>query len=111
MITYPAGTTTSSGTQGAWVTPPTDGSERIDGAGVTLLVADRVITGRRGRAAGSLEVVGEVDGTDRQRRAARAAGAGGAVLLDRGQVAAVGTVGELEAALAGRGLPEADVDP
>ena len=67
----------------AWATPPTDGGERLDGTGLTLLTADRVLTGRRGPAAGGLEVIG----------------GGAAVLVGATRILAVGTTGELEARL------------
>ena len=44
-----------------WTTPPTDGGERLDGRSVALVSADRVLTGRRGQAEGSLEVLGGAD--------------------------------------------------
>ena len=58
-----------------WITPPADGGERLDGRSAALITADRVLTGRRGRAEGGLEVLGGADD------AAREAGRGGAVLL------------------------------
>ncbi|WP_103062509.1 amidohydrolase family protein [Actinomyces qiguomingii] len=70
-----------------WITPPTDGGERLDGTGVTLLTADRVLTGRRGDAPGSLESVGE--GTPD----------GGAVVVAGDRLLAVGTADELTARL------------
>ena len=42
-----------------WITPPTTGGERLDGTGLTLLTADRVLTGRRGDLPGTLEVIGD----------------------------------------------------
>lgn len=77
-----------------WITPATTGGERLDGRGTVLLTADRVLTGRRGAAAGSLEVVGDAPDD-----AARAVGRGGAVLLRRHRILFVGTVAEAEAHL------------
>ena len=44
-----------------WITPPADGGERLDGRSAALITADRVLTGRRGRAEGGLEVLGGAD--------------------------------------------------
>lgn len=55
-----------------WITPPADGGERLDGRSAALITADRVLTGRRGRAEGGLEVLGGADDA-----AAREAGRGG----------------------------------
>ena len=72
------------GEERAWITPPSDGGERLSGQGLTLLVADRVLTGRRGDAPGSLETIEAPDG---------------AVLVDGTQVLGVGTSAELVARL------------
>ena len=79
----------------AWATPPTDGGERLDGTGLTLLTADRVLTGRRGPAAGGLEVIGG----DGPPQGASQRGGGAAVLVGATRILAVGTTGELEARL------------
>ncbi len=55
-----------------WITPPADGGERLDGRSAALITADRVLTGRRGRAEGGLEVLGGADDA-----AARETGRGG----------------------------------
>ena len=91
-----------------WTTPPTDGGERLDGRSTVLLTVDRLITGRRGDAPGTLEVVGDVPdvGPDGEgagpAEAARRAGRGGAVLLDHKRILFVGTVAEAEAHLSSR---------
>lgn len=69
-----------------WITPPTDGGERLDGTGAALVTADRVLTGRRD-APGSLESVGECDPQ------------GGAVFIDGPRIRAVGPTTELTARL------------
>ncbi|WP_204519900.1 amidohydrolase family protein [Actinomyces procaprae] len=70
-----------------WITPPTDGGERLAGTGPALLTADRVLTGRRGDAVGSLEAIGEEDP------------AGGAVFIDGARIRGVGPTTELTARL------------
>ena len=86
-----------------WTTPPTDGGERLDGRSVALVSADRVLTGRRGQAEGSLEVLGGADDAG-----ARAAGRGGAILVRGREILAAGTAAELEGRLSEL-VP--DVDP
>jgi len=86
-----------------WTTPPTDGGERLDGRSVAFVSADRVLTGRRGQAEGSLEVLGGADDAE-----ARAAGRGGAILVRGRDILAVGTAAELEGRLSEL-VP--DVDP
>ena len=86
-----------------WITPPADGGERLDGRSAALITADRVLTGRRGRAEGGLEVLGGADDD-----AAREAGRGGSVLLRGRDILAVGTTAELQGRLTG---PAPDVDP
>lgn len=89
-----------------WITPPTDGGERLDGRSTVLVTADRLITGRRGEAPGTLEVIGDVPavGPDGEGAGpaedARRAGRGGAVLLDRKRILFAGTAAEAEAHLA-----------
>ena len=77
-----------------WTTPPTDGGERLDGRSVALVSADRVLTGKRGQAEGSLEVLGGADDAG-----ARAAGRGGAILVRGREILAAGTAAELEGRL------------
>lgn len=86
-----------------WITPPADGGERLDGRSAALITADRVLTGRRGRAEGGLEVLGGADDD-----AARETGRGGSVLLRGRDILAVGTTAELQGRLTG---PAPDVDP
>lgn len=89
-----------------WITPPTDGGERLDGRSTVLVTADRLITGRRGEAPGTLEVIGDVPavGPDGEGAGpaedARRAGRGGAVLLGRKRILFAGTAAEAEAHLA-----------
>ena len=89
-----------------WITPPTDGGERLDGRSTVLVTADRLITGRRGETPGTLEVVGDVPavGPDGEGAGpaedARRAGRGGSVLLHRKRILFVGTAAEAEARLA-----------
>lgn len=91
-----------------WITPPTDGGERLDGRSTVLVTADRLITGRRGDAPSTLEVLGDVPavGPDGEGAAdagaARRAGRGGAVLLRRKRILFAGTAAEAEARLASR---------
>ncbi|MDO4242835.1 MAG: amidohydrolase family protein [Actinomyces sp.] len=96
-------TTPAPGELDGWITPPTDGGERLDGHSLHLLTADRVLTGRRGDAPGSLEVIGEVptaaSASAADLAAARSAGRGGAVLTAGGRILAVGTAIELAARL------------
>lgn len=109
-----------------WITPPTTGGERLDGTGLTLLTADRVLTGRRGDVPGTLEVVGEpglppapggpaagrplqaddasapapeqaTGARGGQDRSGAAPSAGGAVLVEGRTIVAVGPVAELAA--------------
>ena len=100
-----------------WITPPTDGGERLDGRSTVLVTADRLITGRRGDVPGTLDVVGDVpavgpDGENADRaEAARRAGRGGAVVLRRKRILFAGTVAEAEARLSSRtDLAIADVE-
>ena len=89
-----------------WITPPTDGGERLDGRSTVLVTADRLITGRRGEAPGTLEVIGDIPavGPDGEGAGpaedARRAGRGGAVLLGRKRILFAGTAAEAEAHLA-----------
>ena len=89
-----------------WITPPTDGGERLDGRSTVLVTADRLITGRRGKTPGTLEVVGDVPavGPDGEGAGpaedARRAGRGGSALLHRKRILFVGTAAEAEARLA-----------
>ena len=99
-----------------WITPPTDGGERLDGRSTVLVTADRLITGRRGDAPGTLEVIGDVPAVGPHGEGAgpaedaRRAGRGGAVLLGRKRILFVGTAAEAEAHLSSRAdLAIADV--
>ena len=89
-----------------WITPPTDGGERLDGRSTVLVTADRLITGRRGEAPGTLEVIGDVPAVGPHGEGAgpaedaRRAGRGGAVLLGRKRILFAGTAAEAEAHLA-----------
>ena len=104
-------TTTDFEAEGAhWITPPTDGGERLDGRSAALVSADCVLTGRRGQVEGSLETIGIRTSSPSEAEVAQAcaAGQGGAVLLRGRDILAVGTTAELEERLAEL-LP--DVDP
>ena len=99
-----------------WITPPTDGGERLDGRSTVLVTADRLITGRRGDAPGTLEVIGDVPAVGPHGEGsgpaedARRAGRGGAVILHRKRILFVGTAAEAEAHLSSRAdLAIADV--
>ena len=89
-----------------WITPPTDGGERLDGRSTVLVTADRLITGRRGEAPGTLEVIGDIPAVGPHGEGAgpaedaRRAGRGGSVLLHRKRILFVGTAAEAEARLA-----------
>lgn len=89
-----------------WITPPTDGGERLDGRSTVLVTADRLITGRRGEAPGTLEVIGDIPAVGPHGEGAgpaedaRRAGRGGAVLLGRKRILFAGTAAEAEAHLA-----------
>lgn len=89
-----------------WITPPTDGGERLDGRSTVLVTADRLITGRRGEAPGTLEVIGDIPAVGSYGEGAgpaedaRRAGRGGAVLLGRKRILFAGTAAEAEAHLA-----------
>ena len=91
-----------------WITPPTDGGERLDGRSTVLVTADRLITGRRGDAPGTLEVIGDVPAVGPHGEGsgpaedARRAGRGGAVILHRKRILFVGTAAEAEAHLSSR---------
>ncbi|CAM2951421.1 amidohydrolase family protein [Actinomyces slackii] len=66
-----------------WVTPPRRGAERVTGAGPAIITAERILTGRRGDAAGTLEVLADpVHGVG--------------VLLDGPRITAVGPLPELQ---------------
>ncbi|PZU32247.1 MAG: Xaa-Pro dipeptidase [Actinomyces sp.] len=80
------------------------------------MTADRLITGRRGDAPGTLEVIGDVPAVGPHGEGAgpaedaRRAGRGGAVLLGRKRILFVGTAAEAEAHLSSRAdLAIADV--
>ena len=89
-----------------WITPPTDGGERLDGRSTVPVTADRLITGRRGEAPGTLEVIGDIPAVGPHGEGAgpaedaRRAGRGGAVLLGRKRILFAGTAAEAEAHLA-----------
>ncbi|RJF43755.1 Xaa-Pro dipeptidase [Actinomyces sp. 2119] len=74
-------------TSSTWITPPTAGSERLDGTEAAIVTADRLLTGRRGSTEASLEVL-----TDPGHRVG--------VLLDGSRIAAVGALPALQAAAA-----------
>lgn len=88
-----------------WITPPTDGGERLDGCSTYLITADRLITGRRGNAPGTLEVIGSVPADADAYQTSPVADArrderGGAVVVHAGRILGVGTTSEMTARLA-----------
>ena len=110
MTDHPTEPTTTDPKATRWTTPPTDGGERLDGRSATLVSADRLLTGRRGQAEGSLETIGIQSGNvgDAESVRARTTDQGGAVLLRGRYIVAVGTTADLEGRLTEL-LP--DVDP